>query len=292
MFDEFQALFALKKYGTLALAGAHLRVEASTVWKRIQSLERNYGKKLLEKRGRNAFLTSQAETLLMQAEPHLNGLKDVLHGYQDNKSSFDRPLRVGLSESVAMSWGPRLLKDLSDKSAYSSYELSTHRGSLLVEKLRHGDFDFIICAGTGKDKNTLMGEKLFDEELLLYKVPEENRIYYIEESALSFEWLNEEISSTFKSLRKKYEIAPLQSYGAIASLIASKIAGGIVPYGIALRFRLPQEFLQKFPKKVYRPIYLYSKKSFYTSSAGNQIFDRSKKISKEGNRYLTDNTKL
>jgi len=289
MFDEFQALAALKKYGTLALAGAHLRVEASTVWKRIQSLERNYGKKLLEKRGRNAFLTAHAENLLMQAEPHLNGLKEVLHGYQDNKSLLDRPLRVGLSESVAMSWGPRILKDLSDTSAY---ELSTHRGSLLVEKLRHGDFDFIICAGTGKDKNTLMGEKLFDEELLLYQVPEEKRIYYIEESALSFEWLNEEISSTFKNLRKKYEIAPLQSYGAIASLIASKIAGGIVPYGIALRFRLPQEFLQKFPKKVYRPIYLYSKKSFFTSNVGSQIFARSKRIAKEGNKYLTDNIKL
>lgn len=292
MFDEFQALAALKKYGTLALAGAHLRVEASTVWKRVQSLERNSGKKLLEKRGRNAYLTPQAEKLLIEAEPHLSALKEVLLGHQDNDGPLGRPLRVGLSESVAMSWGPQLLKDISKELTNITYELSTHRGSLLIEKLRHGDFDFIICAGSSKDQNSLMGEKLFDEELLLYKIPDESRIYHIEESALNFEWMKEEINSTFQKLRKKYEIAPLQSYGAIASFIASEIAGGIVPQGIALRFKLPNKWLEKFPKRVQRPIFLYSKKSFYTSASGHKVFESSRKIAKLGDRYLSHASKV
>lgn len=290
MFDEFKALYALKKYGTLALAGAYLRVEASTVWKRIQSLERIYGKKLLQKQGRNAYLTPQAESLLIQAEPHLSGLKEVLHGHHNKELSQERPFRVGLSESVAMSWGPQLLKDISKEIVNNSYELSTHRGSLLIEKLRHGDFDFIICAGTSKDHNTLMGEKLFDEELLLYKVPTEKRIYYIEDSALNFEWVKNEITSTFKTLRKKYELVSLQSYGSIASFIASEIAGGIVPQGIALRFRLPSKYLEKFPKKVFRPIYVYSKKGFYTSIGGCKVFEAAKKIAKIGHRYILTGT--
>jgi molybdenum-dependent DNA-binding transcriptional regulator ModE len=272
MFEEFEALNALKKHGTLAIAGAYLHVEASTVWKRIQSLERAYGHKLLEKKGRNAYLTPQAETLLQLTEAPLDSLKEILRGYQASESLTNRPLRVGLSESIAISWGPRILKNLIHKIPQTSFELSTQRGSLLIEKLRHGDFDFIICAGSSHDNSTLMGEKLFDEEMLFYKIPENEKIYCIEESALSFEWVKEETNNLFNSLRKKHEIFYLQSYGPIASLIVNEIAGGIIPLGVSKRFKVPERFLSKLPRKLNRPIYLYTKKSFYTSQLGNKIF--------------------
>ncbi|MEZ4814603.1 MAG: LysR family transcriptional regulator [Bdellovibrionota bacterium] len=287
MIDEIQALSALKKYGTLALAGVHLRVEASTVWKRIQNLERSYGKSLLEKKGRNAYLTPEAETLLRAAEPHVDALREALDGHENHESQ-SRPLRVGLSESIALSWGPKLLKNLTEAIPFSSFDLSTHRGSLLVEKLRHGDFDFVVCAGTSMSKSTLIGEKLFNEELLLYEVPEQKKVYCIEESALSFEWLKEDAKTLLSSLQKKYALTPLQSYGAIASLISSGVAGGIVPLGIALRFKLPEKYLSRLQKKLYRPIYLYSKKGFYTSKVGNNIFDACKKISKKGAAYFNN----
>lgn len=285
MFDEFAALYALKKHGTLALAGAHLRVEASTVWKRIQSLEKTFAQKLLEKRGRNAFLTPEAERLLQGAEPHLDALRDLLQGYRDGAELATRPLRVGLSESIALSWGPKLLKRFTDQVPQTTFELSTHRGSLLIEKLRHGDFDFILCAGSSTERAGLVGEKLFDEELLLYKVPGIARLYCIEESALSFEWMHDEISGVFKELRRKNEVLYLQSYGSIATLILNEIAGGIIPAGIAQRFKVPHKFLAKAPRKLTRPIYLYAKKGFYTSTLGNKVFAIAHTLGKEGGAF-------
>lgn len=279
MFDEFQALAALKKHGTLALAGAHLRVEASTVWKRIQSLEKSSSKKLLEKKGRNAFLTPQAEKLLQRAEPHIDALREILRGNED-KDYEKRRLRIGLSESIALSWGPKLLKDLLGKESISDIELSTHRGSLLIEKLHHGDFDFVICAGTNNPKTSLLGQKVFEEEMIYFRSTLESKVYCIEESALSFEWLKDEISSVLNSIRKTHEIVYLQSYGAIASLISAGLAGGIVPHGIAKKFRLPMENQSKLNKKIYRPIYVYSKKSFYTSETGNRLYKKAAELSK------------
>jgi len=133
-----------------------------------------------------------------------------------------------------------------------------------------------------------MSEKLFDEELLFFKSSMSSKMFCIEETALSFEWVKEGMSSLFKDLRKDHEIEYLQSYGAIAALILNEVGGGIVPLGIAERFKIPSKLRIKNTKKIYRPIHLYSKKTFFTSLAGNKIFEVCSKISKEGSSYLED----
>src|SRR4051812_28272075 len=107
MLDGIEALIALEKTGTVSEGAVLLRLTQSAVSKRIKALEAELGYPLVEADGRRVRLTARASLLLSKAKPLVSELKNLK---QLEGGSGKRLFTIGLSDSIASSWGPRLLK--------------------------------------------------------------------------------------------------------------------------------------------------------------------------------------
>ena len=71
---ELEVLLAMVRTGTLAAAGERLGVDASTVFRAIQRIERGLGQSLFDRSGHRAVLTEAGERLLPAALEVLNAM--------------------------------------------------------------------------------------------------------------------------------------------------------------------------------------------------------------------------
>ena len=64
MIDNLETLIALHKHGTMMSTATAMKISQSAVSKRIDALERHYGRRLIERQGRRVALTANGMRLL------------------------------------------------------------------------------------------------------------------------------------------------------------------------------------------------------------------------------------
>jgi DNA-binding transcriptional LysR family regulator len=270
MLDRLEALQALAATGTMGHAAANLRITQSAVSKRIGALEAELSVKLVERQGRRVRLTTEAERLLSEARPLLANLRAVL---QARGAPREPVLRVAASDSLLASFLPSALRSALDQLPTLQVELHAHRGPMLLERVRSGDYALGLCpAGAGDGE--LMQRELLRESMVI--VPARLaplaktavlRVWAIEKRSLTWEAIASRLPRLRKSAGFSLEVVGrLESFAALVQVARAGFAHALVPRGIALDLGVPAERLIALPG-LSRPIAAVARRSTFERSA-------------------------
>jgi DNA-binding transcriptional LysR family regulator len=260
MLDGIEALIALEKYSTVSEAAVRLRLTQSAVSKRIQALQIELNLKLIEPDGRRVRLTQDALQFLDKARPLIIELKNLSFNLDKTQLSH---FALGLSDSIAGSFGPKVVTDTLKKFKNLDLELHVHRGLMLLENISLGKYQLGICTFEETRKD-LYSTHLIDEPLVLLHSEFKNKL----SKNLSIITI-EENSATWKnvgtSLKKNYSsffsnnVIYVESFLAVYQMTKVGLGNGLIPLGLAKEFNIPKEGYKKL--KVSRSISLVTRKT-------------------------------
>ena len=254
MIEQLEALRALKDEGTTARAAVRLRVTQSAVSKRIAALQAEVGVPLIETAGRGVRLTPAGERLLDGALPLLAALRDVVGGLGAARSST--VLRFAASESLLSAWLPEVLAKALARTPDVRIELHAHRGPVLVERVRSGDYDLAACVAAGAPRDVVERE-MGDEPMAI--VPSRldrkalagaDRIeaWTIEERSLTGQILAARLRQRTRPWKVDVAIvARLESFASLVQVARAGLAHALVPRGLALSMGVPASSLVDLP---------------------------------------------
>jgi DNA-binding transcriptional LysR family regulator len=270
MLERLEALQALAATGTMGHAAANLRITQSAVSKRIGALEAELSMKLVEREGRRVRLTAEAQRLLSEARPLLARLRDVLH---TRGAAREPVLRVAASDSLLASWLPSALRRALDQLPAVQVELHAHRGPMLLERVRSGDYALGFCPGGTGDGDLAQRELLREPMVIvparllpLPKAPVVN-VWAIEKRSLTWEAIESRLPRLRKSAGFTLEVvARLESFAALVQVARAGFAHALVPRGIARDLGVPAERLITLPGLT-RPIAAVARRSTFERSA-------------------------
>lgn len=110
-FKQIEALYWVVQLGSFANAAERLNTTQSAITKRIRELETHFNIQVFDRSGQRATLTSTGEELLAMATDLLGRRDQMLLKMQGIKP-FSGSLRLGITEITAMTWLPKLMKEL------------------------------------------------------------------------------------------------------------------------------------------------------------------------------------
>jgi DNA-binding transcriptional LysR family regulator len=257
MLDGLEALIALQAAGTVSEAAVRLHRTQSAVSKRIKALESSLGRALVEPEGRRLRLTSAAQTFLARARPLLAELNDLRSLAEDDGR---RELSIGLSDSIASSWGAKLLERALAAARGITLEIHVDRSLLLLERLRLGQYELGIVTGRPAASD-LVWTRLAEEPMVLVGAPAAGRprkILTIEPASAT--WREIGGPALGHAQIRGRDLVFLESFAAAAQMARSGFGRALVPLGTAsaLGFRRPE--IEPLAPRLRRQIHFVARK--------------------------------
>lgn len=111
--QQLRMLREVQSQGTIAAAADHLGYTSSAVSQQLAAIERTTGVAVLERAGRNVFLTDAGNELVVHATTILDQLEQARAAVERVAGTVAGTLRIGVIESVANSILPPLLSKLA-----------------------------------------------------------------------------------------------------------------------------------------------------------------------------------
>lgn len=153
---ELEVLLAMARTGTLAAAGERLGVDASTVFRAIQRIERGLGQSLFD-RSRAGYRPSElAQALAEQAERVEAALEAARSAAQAQPDQVSGTVRISTTDTILHGLIAPALQLLQPRHPALVYEL--HAGNELVSLTRR-DTDIAVRA-TKRPPQHLVGRQL------------------------------------------------------------------------------------------------------------------------------------
>lgn len=261
MLDGVDALIALEKFGTVSEAAVRLRLTQSAVSKRIQSLERQVGFRLVEQEGRRLRLTPAAVSFLERARPLVAGLRGLTDLAQDGSAS---DFSMALADSIASSWGPEVIKRALQRLSGITVRLHAHRSVLLVESVRLGRYHIGMCTDLPEAKD-LIHHPVADEPMVLIhsglavKALRNQPLISIEPGSATWRAIQPQIKERHPDLLARPFI-PVETFSATVQMVKAGFGDGLVPLGLALEMELDRRCYREL-RAVKRHISLITRKT-------------------------------
>lgn len=239
MLEGIDALIALEKFGTVSEAAVRLRLTQSAVSKRIRTLERQMGFRVVEHEGRRLRLTPAAISLLERARPLVADLRGLAGLAQDGSAS---DFSIGLADSIASSWGPELIKRALQRLQGISVRVHAHRSVLLVESVRLGRYHIGMCTDLPEAKD-LIHHGVVDEPLVLVNAgtatrPVRNQpIITIEPGSATWRAMEPQLRLHHPALLAR-PLIPVETFSAALQMVKAGFGDGVVPLGLAIEMKL------------------------------------------------------
>ncbi|MFZ3230569.1 MAG: LysR family transcriptional regulator [Pseudobdellovibrio sp.] len=280
MIEEIEALIALERTGTISEAAAQLRLTQSAVSKRIQALQNSLKFAVIEPDGRRVRLTAKGLALLNKARPLILELKNLRYLAIENEMTH---FSIGISDSIAASWGPRLIRLAAKKEKSIQFSIHVHRSTLVEENVKLGRYHLGLCVSPNVDKN-LISEVISEEPMVLLTNRFDSQItssklITIEPNSATWKALGDKILKHPKL--KEFEMTYVESFSAIVQMVQEGFGHGLVPIGVALTMGAPKKAIHLLLPGIRREIKLISRKNISLLPA-IQSFQRSlKETSKE-----------
>lgn len=282
MLEGIDALIALERTGTISEAAAQLRLTQSAVSKRLQALQNEVSFKLIEPDGRRVKLTNQAQEFLLRARPLVTELKSLKQLKPENGITR---YSIALSDSIAATWGPKLIKQAGKKIKNVEFDLHVHRSILVEENVKLGRYDLGLCIASSSASGNLFSERITEEPLVfIYNkfdedaADETTKVITIEKN--SGTWRNLEDKLLKNSKLKSADFVYVESMAAISQMVKEGFGNGIIPLGMAQHLNIPKKGYSLFSPAITREIKLISRKSVATQPAivefTSQLSDLSK----------------
>lgn len=159
-----QSFMAVVEQKTVRKAAEKLGVTPSAVSQSLSGLERELGVELLYRDARPLRLTPAGRRLLQGGTQLLEEIRRLRARVCSETLSMQE-LRLGLGESVTATTSPWLLAQLYKKVA--NLVVYSDLTGPLVERLRDGKLDVIVCAGPQIDGDKWSQQSAYEEEFLL-----------------------------------------------------------------------------------------------------------------------------
>ncbi|MCC3154534.1 LysR substrate-binding domain-containing protein [Hymenobacter sp. BT770] len=158
---------AVAQHLSFTKAAQGLFITQPAVTKHIRELERQYGQRLLERRGNRVSLTEAGSLLLSHAEAVARShqqLEDQLHALHDPEEAAGR-LRLGASTTLAQYVLPGLLPAFQARYPNVQLTLLNANSEQIAEALLRGELDLGFVEGRSKSRD-LHYELLLTDELV------------------------------------------------------------------------------------------------------------------------------
>jgi DNA-binding transcriptional LysR family regulator len=161
---DLQILLALVRGGTLAAAGDRLAVDASTVFRSLQRVERGLGRPLFERTRSGYLATELAMHLAEHAEQMEAALEAARSSVEAAPARISGTVRITTTDTILHGLVAPALQSLQTAHPLLSYEL--HTGNELAS-LTHRDADIAVRA-TKRPPQHLVGKHVGPIRVAVY----------------------------------------------------------------------------------------------------------------------------
>jgi DNA-binding transcriptional LysR family regulator len=156
---QLESLVWIARLGGFGAAATKLNATQPAISQRIRELETELGVKLLNRSRKTLGLTPKGRQCLEYAEQILDQASDLRANVASTATISGRA-RVGIGESIALTWLPDLLSALGSEYPNLSVDVVVDLTRPLCHGLETGEFDVIILGGaniTSQYKNEDLG---------------------------------------------------------------------------------------------------------------------------------------
>ncbi|MEZ5659805.1 MAG: LysR family transcriptional regulator [Burkholderiaceae bacterium] len=241
-FDQIQSFYLIAKLGTFAAAAQRLNTTQPAISARIAALETGLGIRLFDRSGHRAVLTPAGRRFLQSAEKLLSIRSEILA--QAGLAPLGGVMRIGASDTLAVSWLPGFLADLRQAFPDTIFELEIATSPRLRTELIERRIDLAFMVGPVTDAE--IGSTMLCEHPMVLAAPPTLALPREPLDAAALEGLN---LVTFERMTRPHQeliaalrrmgIAPhvhsVNSLQAIILMICNGFGVGAVPRAVITR---------------------------------------------------------
>ena len=234
---DLEVTLALVRGGTLATAGERLGIDASTVFRSLQRIERGLGRPLFE-RTRSGYLATELATELAEHAEHMEvSLEAARSSVEAAPAKISGTVRITTTDTILHGLVAPALRSLQTVHPLLSYEL--HTGNELASLTRR-DADIAVRA-TKRPPQHLVGKHIGSIRVALYAAKKGGVRNFTDVEAGKSDWIGPddalpEHPSVVWRKRHFPKAAPRYRVNSILSvleLVALGLGVGIVPLFLA-----------------------------------------------------------
>jgi DNA-binding transcriptional LysR family regulator len=143
---QLETLYWVWRLGSFTAAAERLHSTQSAISMRIRDLEATLGLELFDRSSRTARLTAKGQELVGYAERVMGLVAEIRSRIGDSRV-VSGVVRVGVTEFVALTWLPDLVRELNARYPRVTLELNVDLTLAQLEKLRGGEIDLALLPG-------------------------------------------------------------------------------------------------------------------------------------------------
>ena len=234
---DLEVTLAMTRAGTLAAAGERLGLDASTVFRALQRIERGLGRPLFERTRSGYVPTEMANELTEHAEALETALEAARSTVESEPSQISGTVRITTTDTVLHGLVAPALAALRSEHPLLGFDL--HTGNELASLTRR-DADIAVRA-TKRPPGHLVGKQIGPIRVALYAAKRGSVRRFSEVQAGACDWIApDEALPEHPSVvwRKRHfpKVAPRYRVGSILSvleLVALGLGVGVVPLFLA-----------------------------------------------------------
>lgn len=132
--------------GSITKAAESLYMTQSALTKRIKSIEEEWKVKIVQRNSKGVIFTEEGRFLVKKANIMLDFLGEI-HDHFSGNSVTKTLLRMGVPNSFARLYMPRLFNNYMKKYDYIQFKLISNSSDILVQQLTDGTIDIAIVCG-------------------------------------------------------------------------------------------------------------------------------------------------
>lgn len=169
-FKELEAFVWAVRLGSFRKAATRLHLTQPSVSERISRLESMVGELLLERSARPIQPTMRGREFFVHAERMLHQRDEAMKLF-DNEEAFSAPLRLGTIETIAHSWFPGFMRQLTERYPRLIIELTVDYSPVLNEKLLSNELDIVLAMNGYLPEKQIEYESLSPYEMGMFVSP-------------------------------------------------------------------------------------------------------------------------
>ena len=261
MLEGIEALIALERFGTLSEAAVRLRLTQSALSKRLQTLQKSVEVTLFQRDGRRLRLTVQGIEFLERARPIVADLRALSEPASGTSHAH---LNVALADSIAASWGPRVVRAALERSPGLSVALHAHRSVLVIESVRLGRYHVGLSTDVAGPKD-LIHYPVIDEPMVhIYagfraKPQPERALISIEANSATWRAIEPQLKAQQPKLLAR-PVIPVETFSAAIQMVRADFGEGLVPLGLVRELGIDPKCYRRIPG-VRRSVSLITRKT-------------------------------
>jgi DNA-binding transcriptional LysR family regulator len=140
---QIESFYWIATLGSFSAAAKRLFITQSAISSRILALEQDLGASLFERGGRKLKLTARGSELFESARKLLDLVADI-QGSATGERKIRGTVRLGVVNTIAHTWLPRLVQELDRKHPMVDVDLQVGVSSSLENMLSSHDLDLVI----------------------------------------------------------------------------------------------------------------------------------------------------